>query len=64
MHFIFLGFFLQKDRSSGVLQFGCFADLYGKHTYHFMERYSSFEHIVNFRSLPEHTKFMNDVCIT
>lgn len=51
----------QKDRSSGVLQFGCFADLYGKHTYHFMERYSSFEHIVNFRSLPEHTKFMNDV---
>nr|ADE77227.1 unknown [Picea sitchensis] len=51
----------QKDRSFGVLQFGCFADLYGKHTYHFMERYSSFEHIVNFRSLPEHTKFMNDV---
>lgn len=51
----------QKDRTSGVLQFGCFADLYGKHTYHFMERYSSFENIVSFRSLPEHTKFMNDV---
>lgn len=51
----------QKDRTSGVLQFGCFADLYSKHTYHFMERYSSFEHIVSFRSLPEHTEFINDV---
>nr|ADE76103.1 unknown [Picea sitchensis] len=45
----------QKDRSFGVLQFGCFADLYGKHTYHFMERYSSFEHIVNFRILNQVT---------
>ncbi|KAH9326732.1 hypothetical protein KI387_006910 [Taxus chinensis] len=51
----------QKDRASGILQFGCFSDLYSKHTYHFMERYSSFQHIVSIRSSEEHTKFMNDV---
>ncbi|GLJ05666.1 hypothetical protein SUGI_0022620 [Cryptomeria japonica] len=51
----------QKDKASGIQQFGCFPDLYSNNTYHFMERYRSFQHIVNVRSSTEHTKFMNDV---
>eukprot|EP01018_Ginkgo_biloba_P021081 Gb_15077 [translate_table: standard] len=51
----------QKDKSSGIQQFECYVDLFDKHTYHFMERYSGFQHITNIRALPEHVKFMNDV---